>query len=73
MKPLRKRELLLSMKYCTIEGCFSVPMLNLTLGNFPFVIGFAVKGLGWGDAGIGFSTWKRKAPEQTKTLALPSD
>ena len=54
MKPLRKRELLLSMKYCTIEGCFSVPMLNLTLGNFPFVIGFAVKSLGWGDAGIGF-------------------
>jgi len=50
---LRKRELLLSLKYCTIEGCFSVPMLNLTLGNFPFVISFAVKGLGWGDAGVG--------------------
>jgi len=28
-------------------------MLNLTLGNFPFVIGFAVKGLGWGDGGVG--------------------
>jgi len=53
MKPLRKRELLLSLKYCTIEGCFSVPMLNLTLGNFPFVIGFAVKGLGWGDTAVG--------------------
>ena len=53
MKPLRKRELLLSLKHCTIESCFSVPMLNLTLGNFPFVIGFAVQALGWGDAGVG--------------------
>ena len=53
MNPFRKRELLLSLKYCTIESCFSVPMLNLTLGNFPFVIGFAVKALGWGDAGVG--------------------
>src|SRR5689334_14879477 len=53
MTPLRKRELLLSLKYCTIESCFSVPMLNLTLGNFPFVIGFAVKALGWSDAGVG--------------------
>lgn len=53
MKPLRQRELLLSLKYCTIESCFSVPMLNLTLGNFPFVIGFAVKALGWSDAGVG--------------------
>ena len=53
MKPPRKRELLLSLKYCTIESCFSVPMLNLTLGNFPFIIGFAVKALGWGDAGVG--------------------
>ena len=53
MKPFRKRELLLSLKHCTIESCFSVPMLNLTLGNFPFVIGFAVKALGWGNAGVG--------------------
>src|SRR5262245_35935115 len=53
MTPLRKRELLLSLKYCTIEGCFSAPMLNLTLGNFPFIIGFAVKALNWGDAGVG--------------------
>jgi MFS family permease len=53
MTPLRKRELLLSLKYCTIESCFSAPMLNLTLGNFPFIIGFAVKGLGWGDTGVG--------------------
>ena len=53
MTPLRKRELMLSLKQCTIESCFSVPMLNLTLGNFPFVIGFAVKALGWGNPGIG--------------------
>ena len=53
MKPLRKRELLLSLKYCTIESCFSVPMLNLTLGNFPFIIGFAVKALGWSDTRVG--------------------
>jgi MFS family permease len=53
MTPLRKRELLVSLKYCTIESCFSVPMLNLTLGNFPFVIGFAVKALGWSAAGVG--------------------
>jgi MFS family permease len=50
---LRKRELLLSLKYCTIEACFSVPMLNLTLGNMPFLIAFAVTGLGWSDAAIG--------------------
>ncbi len=53
MNVLRKRELLLSLKYCTIEACFSVPMLNLTLGNMPFLIGFAVKALGWSDSAIG--------------------
>ncbi|MDB6031968.1 MAG: transporter [Verrucomicrobiales bacterium] len=53
MNALRKRELLLSMKYCTIEACFSVPMLNLTTGNLPFSIGFAVKVLGWNAAGVG--------------------
>ncbi len=41
------------MKYCTIEACFSVPMLNLTTGNLPFVIGFAVKVLGWNNTQIG--------------------
>lgn len=51
---LRKRELLLSLKYCTIEACFSVPMLNLTLGNMPFLIGFAVTALGWNNKWIGF-------------------
>lgn len=50
---LRKRELLLSLKYCTIESCFSVPMLTLTMGNMPFLIGFAVKALGWSDSAIG--------------------
>jgi MFS family permease len=53
MNALRKREFLLSLKYCTIEACFSVPMLNLTLGNMPFLIGFAVKALGWSDGAIG--------------------
>jgi MFS family permease len=54
MNPLSKRQLLLSLKYCVIEGCFSVPMLNLTTGNLPFLIGFAVKVLGWQDTAIGF-------------------
>jgi len=49
----RKRELLLSLKHGTIESCFSVPMLTLTLGNMPFLIGFAVKSLGWSDGGVG--------------------
>ena len=47
----RKRELLLSLKHGTIESCFSVPMLTLTMGNMPFLIGFAVKALGWSDNG----------------------
>jgi MFS family permease len=49
----RKRELLLSLKYGTIESCFSVPMLTLTLGNMPFLIAFAVKALGWSDSAVG--------------------
>src|SRR6185436_12888116 len=53
MNVLRKRDLLLSLKYCTIEACFSVPMLNLTLGNMPLLIGFAARPLGWSDASIG--------------------
>jgi Na+/melibiose symporter-like transporter len=52
--PSRKRELLLSLKYCTIEACFSVPMLNLTTSNLPFLIGFAVSVLGWKSAAVGF-------------------
>jgi MFS family permease len=54
MQNLRKRDLLLSLKYSTVEACFSVPMLNLTLPNFPFVIAFAVKVLGWKSATIGW-------------------
>ena len=44
---------MLSLKYSTIEACFSVPMLNLTLPNFPFVVAFAVKVLGWRAEEIG--------------------
>lgn len=54
MGRLRHRELLLSLKYSTIEACFSVPMLNLTLPSFSFVIAFAAVALGWGPAGVGF-------------------
>lgn len=54
MDAIRKRELLLSLKYCTIEACFSVPMLHLTTGNLPFLIGFAVKALGWGNGAVAF-------------------
>lgn len=50
---LRHRELLLSLKYATIEACFSVPMLNLTMPSFPFVIAFAVAALGWGPGAVG--------------------
>lgn len=53
MTPLRKRELLLSLKYATVEACFSVPMLNLTLTQFPFAIGFAIKALNWSATAIG--------------------
>src|SRR6478736_7208783 len=50
---LRHRDRLLSLKYSTIEACFSVPMLNLTLPSFPFVLAFAVQGLGWKPGAIG--------------------
>ena len=49
MNTLRKRELFLSLKYCTIEACFSVPMLALTLGNAPFLGAYASKVLGLGE------------------------
>src|SRR4249920_1020447 len=51
---LRHRDRLLSLKYSTIEACFSVPMLNLTLPSFPFVLAFAVKGLGWQAGAVGW-------------------
>ncbi len=54
MNFLRRRELLLSLKYATIEACFSVPMLNLTTGNLPFALGFGVEALHWGPGAIGF-------------------
>src|SRR5687768_7114397 len=47
MSTLRHRDLLLSMKYSTIEACFSVPMLNLTMPNLPFAVAFATSVLGW--------------------------
>lgn len=50
---LRHRELLLTLKYSTIEACFSVPMLNLTMPSFPFVIAFAVAALDWSPAAVG--------------------
>ena len=53
MDRLRHRDRLLSLKYSTIEACFSVPMLNITLPSFPFVLAFAVKGLGWHAGAIG--------------------
>ncbi len=54
MDRLRHRDRLLSLKYSTIEACFSVPMLNLTLPSFPFVLAFAVKGLGWEAGAVGW-------------------
>ncbi len=53
MNRLRNRDRLLSLKYSTVEACFSVPMLNLTLPNFPFVLVFAVKVLGWKAGAVG--------------------
>lgn len=50
---LRHRDQLLSLKYSTIEACFSVPFLNLTMPSFPFVLAFAVKGLGWQAGAVG--------------------
>jgi MFS-type transporter involved in bile tolerance (Atg22 family) len=54
MNRFRHRELLLTLRASTIEASFSVPMLNLTMPSFPFVIAFAAAALGWGPAGIGF-------------------
>jgi Na+/melibiose symporter-like transporter len=53
MSRLRHRELLLSLKASTVEACFSVPMLNLTIPSYPFVITFAVAALGWGSTAVG--------------------
>lgn len=56
MSTLRHRDTVLSLKYSTIEACFSVPMLNLTLPLFPFVVAFAVQALGWGTSAVGWMT-----------------
>lgn len=53
MDRLTHRQRLLSLKYSTIEACFSVPMLNLTLPSLPFVLAFTVKGLGWSAGAVG--------------------
>ena len=55
MNRLGHRDLLLTLKYSTIEACFSVPMLNLTMPSFTFVIAFAVSVLGWPPEAIGFA------------------
>lgn len=50
---LRHRDRLRSLKYSTIEACFSVPMLNLTMPNLPFVIAFVLLALQWSPAWVG--------------------
>lgn len=50
---LRHRELVLTLKYSTIEACFSVPMLNLTMPNLPFLIAYATATLHWRSWAIG--------------------
>jgi len=68
MNTLRKRDLLLSLKYATIEASFSVPMLNLTLTQFPFAVGFAVTALGWRSGAIG---WLAAIPHLCNALQPP--
>jgi MFS family permease len=50
---MRRRDLLLSLKYCTIEACFSVPALNLTMPTFPFILAYATSILRWPSWAIG--------------------
>lgn len=49
----RRRDLLLTLKYCTIEACFSVPALNLTMPTFPFILAYAASVLRWPSWAIG--------------------
>ena len=56
MNKLPRRKLVLSLKYSTIEACFSVPMLNLTMPNLPFVVAFAAQVLHWHAMEIGLMT-----------------
>jgi MFS family permease len=50
---MRHREIVLSLKYSTIEACFSVPMLNLTMPNLPFLLAYATAYLKWHSWAIG--------------------
>ena len=50
---LRRRDLLLSLKYCTIEACFSVPALNLTMPTFPFILAYCTSIMRWPAWAIG--------------------
>src|SRR5204863_5147470 len=50
---MRRRDLLLSLKYCTIEACFSVPALNLTMPTFPFILAYCTSILLWPAWAIG--------------------
>ena len=85
MTRVSHRDLLLSLKYSTIEACFSVPMLNLTLPSFSFVIAFAAVALGWGPTAVGLmaalphlcnlvqpplATWLRSRMSLHRILAL---
>src|SRR5437764_10654057 len=56
MNKLSHRKLVLSLKYSTIEACFSVPMLNLTTPSFPFVVAFVAQALHWQPMAIGLMT-----------------
>jgi MFS family permease len=49
----RRRDLLLTLKHCTIEACFSVPALNLTMPTFPFILAYATSILKWPSWAIG--------------------
>jgi MFS family permease len=66
--PLPKRQLLLSLKYSTIEASFSVPMLTLTMSNLAFAISFAAKVLGWSATAIG---WMAAVPHICNFLQPP--
>jgi MFS family permease len=50
---LGRRQLLLSLKYSTVEACFSVPMLNLTMPNLPFLLAYLTSALKWPASAIG--------------------
>ena len=65
---LRHRDRLRSMKYSTIEACFSVPMLNLTMPNLPFVIAFVLVALGWSPAWVGLLAALPQMSRETRAI-----